>query len=291
MLYLDASAIRDFLSCREYYRFKYVANKVPAKPSIHREYGIGIHKGVEAFWQGKGYTEALTIAMGYLQSVKLPGITPVESGKWEEMLGYAPDMLGAYYTGMEQDTASVEMVEQEWNYPLVPLVEGEVITLCGRIDLVLSGCLRDLKTATEIGKTWKRDYRELMLRDIGLGLYDWYLVRAGHAPVNVVLDVLLKPSSGRFGAAKPARLERIELPELVTDGYRKRFDMQLRWIAREIAEYHDRYREMRPWPMDTQHSCNTKYSSCEYLPVCNYGRKEEDKLVTRIEHLEVRKNG
>lgn len=284
MLYLDASAIRDFLSCREYYRFKYVANRVPAKPSIHREYGIGLHKAVEAFWRGKSYTEALTIVMSYLKAVELPGITPVESGKWEEMLGYAPDMLGAYYTGMEQDTAAVEMIEQEWSEPL-----PSGIIVCGRIDLVLSGCLRDLKTATEIGKTWKRDYRELMLRDIGLGLYDWYLVRAGRAPANVVLDVLLKPSSGKFGAAKSARLERIELPELVTDGYRKRFDMQLRWIAREISEYHDRYMEVRPWPMDTQHSCSTKYSQCEYLPVCNYGRKEEDKLVKRIEHLQIRK--
>ena len=105
------------------------------------------------------------------------------------------------------------------------------------------------------------------------------------APQRVYLEVLIKGYK-----SKPCRMETIELPYVITEAYRQRFDQQLQWKVEEIVSYFKHSREQKPWPM-AQQLCQTKYGECPYLDVCLHG--EQPKVIERFkereEHLEVRK--
>jgi hypothetical protein len=295
MLYVDATQLRMFTDCRESYRLAYIENLTSAKPQIHRAYGIELHRAVESFWRGNTFEETLHAMMENLNNVSTYGCTPDEQKKWQEMVSYAPDMLATYWDGVEYDETRVlpvmrdgvihPAVEVEWSEREPFGIAG--VTLCGRIDRAETGPkLIDLKTASEVGKNWRSDYRATMLRDMGLSLYDWYLCQIGHTPVIVELEVLLKPYRD-----KRSRLEVIQFPEIVTPAYRKRFESQLKWVLRELAHYHENYLDAKPWPMSTNAACSTKFGTCQYLPRCLYGSNTKtDKLYTiRQEHLDIRK--
>jgi hypothetical protein len=299
MLYLDATAIREWLSCRENYRQGFVLNRRSKQTAIHREFGIALHLGVEDFWSGQDFASALARVMEYLNNVHLFGLTPDAMRKWDEMVKYAPDMLACYYDSVEYDPTRILFVEHpvlcesqaaQWvSSRSLPMIEHEWkaeyqdVTLCGRIDRCEVGPrLVDLKTASEIGKTWKADYKQSMLRDVGLALYDWYLCQIGHAPTMVTLEVLVKPYRD-----KPPRFTTIDMPEIIA--YRKRFEAQLKWIVREIAHYHEHYLQANPWPM-SQGACNGKFGACQFLGLCNGGENEKTLkgYGPRREHLDIR---
>jgi len=300
MIHIDSSSLRDFLSCRELYRLKWVENRVPTEPAIHREFGVAIHKAIESFWKGESFEAAVHACQQYLLGVSgVNTLPPKKLEKWQAMCGYFPDLIAAYYDAVKQDTEQVfhldgPCLEYEWQVPfvlvdeparLVQTTHEPDVTLCGRLDLVLGSTengvtIHDLKTATAIGKEWKREYREGMLRDIGLGMYDWFLRRQGYPAQDIVLDVLVKPNTYKSNPT-PARFEQFHMPELVTDGYRKRFDHLLEWSVREIAEYHQKYLAVKPWPMSTT-ICQTRYGDCDYLPTCLWGKQSTR---PREEHL------
>lgn len=287
MLYIDATQIRMFLDCRESYRLAYIENRASKKPALAREFGIAIHLGVEAFWQGKDFPEALAIVSDYMSKVNTMGCTPEEDRKWREMNNYAPDLLACYYDNVEYGDKvlilnGAPMTEHEWKYESPFGIEG--LTLCGRIDRYERGYrLVDLKTASEIGKNWKADYKNSMLRDVGLSLYDWYLCNG--VPLNpneIELEVLIKPYRD-----KATRFERVPMNEIIA--YRKRFEQQLKWVLKEMKCYHDNFREAYPWPM-AQGQCVTKFGPCQFLEGCNRGwsGKTLDKYKQRKEHLTIR---
>lgn len=172
-------------------------------------------------------------------------------------------------------------IEYEWKHEFLPN-----LFLCGRIDRAEVGpVLFDLKTASEIGKTWHSDFRNLMLRDFGLALYDWYLCQIGYTPQTVKVECLVKPYK-----EKETHMEIFNLPEITQ--YRKRFEQQLSWICHEILHYHNHYGEQQPWPM-AQGQCITKYGPCEYIDGCLHGwtAKTLTGYTIRQEHLMIKRVG
>lgn len=283
-LQIDATALRDWASCREFYRFLHHEKIISAKPQIHREFGIAVHLGCEAFWKDIPYQQALLGAMEHCDAVTgLELLPPPEREKWDTMLGNLPDVLATYYDSAHVgDEDPTTMLEHEWLLVYAPGVD-----LCGRIDRFTTGRrLVDVKTASEIGRTWASDYRKQMLRDPGLAMYDWYLCQIGNAPMEAWLEVLVKPYRD-----KPSRLELFNMKEIVSSGYRRRFAQQLKWAIAEITHYHDNYGNQKPWPMNTSHSCFTKYGPCGFLEICTGGMtpRNEHKFIDKPDHLTIRK--
>jgi len=287
--------LRDYLNCKEYFRWKWLENKVANKPSIHQHYGKAVHLAAEAFWQGKDYLEAYAIASEEVRKIDLEVLNAKERNKLDAMIEYLPDLLAVYFEANEQETQN--LIEYEWivcwacqhqhfdgNLNCRVCDCGESVFLCGRIDRYSNGKLWDLKTASEIGKTWKRDYKEASLRDIGLSLYDWYLCEQRMPPTEIAIEVLIKPYKD-----KKARYEVIDLNEIIA--YRERFKQQLSWVVPEMVHYIEKYGKIKPWPMNAGGQCLTKYGPCPYLLLCNHGvsTKNMSQYKEREEHLEVRK--
>ena len=282
ILYLDASCLRDFNGCKEYFRRRWVENIVPRRAAIDKEFGIATHRAVELFWKGATYDIAYADASTYFGNLDLTNSTVKDREKYERLSDALPELIGVYYDyhGEAEEQA---MVEYEWSYKY-----EDSVTLCGRVDRYsLDFILYDVKTASEIGKNWKTDYREAALRDIGVSLYDWYIrtTQPDSAPKNVVLEVLVKPYRD-----KPARYEPIALPEIVTDSYRRRFDQQLEFRVKELVHYWRNYQAVKPWPMNDGSQCVSKYGQCDYLLLCNHGssKRNLEKYKQREEHLSIR---
>ncbi len=277
-IYIDASMIKCFADCREQFRRRYIENIVSSKPSIAYVFGTAVHMAVEAFWKGSPYREAYDIGLAHLDSLDISALTVREQGKYNELINALPDMLEVYYKGHD-NTHEPSMIEYEWSYEY-----SKDVVLCGKIDRYDSFNLFDLKTASEIGKDWKKNYKAEKLRDCGLSLYDWYLCHGIMNPQSVAMEVLIKPYKD-----KPPRLELIELNEIIQ--YRDRFKQQLNWVVKEMVHYIRNYAQVKPWPMNYGPMCMTKYGPCDYLPLCNLGDtpKNVAKYKTREEHLELRK--
>ena len=104
------------------------------------------------------------------------------------------------------------------------------------------------------------------------------------APIEIYLEVLLKPYK-----SKAARYERIDLNELITESYRKRFRQQLKWKVSEIVHYVENYSQQKPWPLAGPLACSSKYGRCSYIDLCAWGDSDKTlaKFKTREPHLEL----
>jgi hypothetical protein len=279
-LMLDASAIKTWLDCREQYRLRYIDNRVSIEPNYHQAFGIAVHLAAEIHNQGGTFETGLALAASKLQEFPEHLLNPYKRQRFRELAAELPSIVACYFDNVV--VGELAAIEQEWSYEFLPGV-----VLCGRKDKVQANpaVLFDLKTASEIGKSWRTDFRNQMLRDFGLALYDWHECRLGRPPETVKVECLVKPYRD-----KECRLEIFDLPEIVV--YRKRFEQQLSWIVNEIKHYHDHYLEQHPWPQ-AQGQCITKYGPCEYLEGCNHGwtAKTLASYTKREEHLQIRAQG
>lgn len=289
MIYLDATAIDCWLRCREAYRLRYLQpifhpakpeaehGIQPIEPSIHQAFGHAVHIAIEAFWKGYKYEDAVALAYQDMEAFPVQLLNPLNADKWRDLGNALPDMIASYFDGVEYEEGTE--IEREFD-----LAWNSSVRVCGKIDRFHRGHVFDLKTASEIGRTWKADYRNSLLRSFQFGLYDWAHRVRETAPAGVTVECLVKPYKG-----KPARLELFPLPEIVA--YRKRFDQQLKWVVSEIQHYHENYLSQHPWPMASDQTCSGKYSPCDYREGCNKGwtPKILESYKPREEHLETRK--
>lgn len=276
-LMLDASAIKNFLDCRELYRLRQVENRVAAEPSFHQAWGHAVHIGAETHNRGGSFEQGLKLAAEDLARFPEQLLNPYKQQRFRELAVELPSCVACYFDNVV--VGNVVVVEEEWSHEFKPGV-----MLCGRKDKVERdpAVIFDLKTASEIGKTWHSDFRNQMLRDFGLALYDWHECQIGRPPETVKVECMVKPYRG-----KEPRMEIFDLPEITV--YRQRFEQQLAWVVNEIVHYHNVYRYQQPWPM-AQQNCSTKYGPCEYLPGCNGGwtAKTLVNFKNREEHLQLR---
>ncbi len=279
-IYIDASMIKCFSDCREQFRRRYLENIVSSKPSIAYVFGTAVHMAVEAFWKGSPYRQAYNIGLAHLDSLDISALTVREQGKYNELINALPDMLEVYYKAHDYKVESLSTdVEFEWKYQY-----NEGVYLCGKIDRWTEDSLFDLKTASEIGREWKKNYKAEKLRDCGLALYDWYLCKSNNSPLQIAMEVLIKPYKD-----KPPRIEIIELSEIM--GQRERFKKQLKAYVTDIVHYMRKNSKVAPWEMNFGSMCMTKYGECDYLPLCNLGDTPKNiaRYKPREEHLEIRK--
>ena len=288
-LYIDASMIKCFSDCREQFRRRYIENIVPSKPSIAYVFGTAVHMAVEAFWNGKDYKQACSIGFNYLDSLYESWVLVKDQGKMNELINALPKMLEVYYNENDQsERYNIRTLEGEFNSNYFQLhTDLGDVHICGRIDRYMKDYkLYDLKTASEIGKDWKKNYKAEKLRDCGLALYDWFLsTELSQPPKEIAMEVLIKPYKD-----KPPRLELIELNEII--GQRDRFKKQLKAYVTDIVHYMRKNSEVEPWEMNFGSICMTKYGECDYLKLCNYGNipKYLSTYKPREEHLEIRKS-
>lgn len=296
-IFVDNSMLTLWLQCRENFRLTYLKHMGSAYIPIHRELGIAVHSGIERLWRGGQFTDALVLSTKYLAGISESRINSAEQKKWGELKAMVPAMLATYADTVDTDIEKVQednhdnkLLEFQWHLD-EPFGIPEV-TLVGRIDRCEVGpILVDTKTATEMdgfdemGKKvgWERSYRATMVKDGGLGLYDWWLRQIGVAPAMVALEVILKPSE-RYG--KKCRVVRLELPEVLA--YRERFDMLLEFNLRELVNFVQQYHAMQPWPMNGS-ACSGKYGNCHFLAHCNVGinPRTQHLYSTKEEHLDL----
>ena len=296
-LYIDASALRCFESCREMYRRRYIENIVPQKPAIHLEFGRCFHLGIEAFWKGLSYDESFAAASQAAQQLDQSYLNMKEREKWQEMKLYLPELLGVYYEQHDQEGIQLvaqidgkKAVELEWELPFS--IAGYPV-LCGKIDRVMQRdwyiSLIDNKTTSAFGQNWADDFYQEKSRDIGLALYDWYLRQVGMTPHQVIIEAAVKPYYGKTKDRRAAyRL--FDMVSIIHN--RKRFDSLLRWRVAELLHYMGSYGDSNHWPMSDGEMCRTKYGFCDYIHLCNEGNSPGNlnKFKPREEHLQLRVN-
>lgn len=285
MIYLDSTALKAWSDCREFYRQNQLVNIVSIAPNIHYELGKAVHLAIERFWAGDSFEKALAAAgdITNLYPVKL--LSSSDADTWKRLVDTLPDIVAKYFDSVEYEPAKLIKCESEWS-----LTYNDEVTLCGRLDRLMVGPrLVDVKTASEInrgGVPWKQAYREEKLLDLQFQLYDYWLCKSGTPPIECYLEVILKPYK-----TKSARYERIDLPEVISDSYRKRFEQQLAWKVSEITHYIKNYSDQKPWPLAGGLACQNRYGECPYAVGCRWGwtPKVLEKFTTRTEHLELRK--
>jgi len=300
MLLVDATMLNVWLRCREMFRLRYLEQGngiTPLKPALPLVTGGAFHQGVEVFWRGGSYEDAMAKGMAALD-IDETLLSMPERERLQEAREYLPDMLACYFEEQEYDIEKLwhyypsidpdVAVEMEWQLPWICQADplGERLALCGKMDRVEHGPhIFDCKTASEIGKNWKHDYREMLLRDIQFQLYDFYLTSIGHTHTMTTVEVITKPYRG-----KPPKFYPIDLPELAA--YRERFRQQLDWNLKEMVHYVNQYQAAKPWPMAAATVCVGKYGPCDYLEGCNRGwnTKVLEGFGPREEHLNVRKD-
>ena len=285
-LLVDASSITEFLKCPESFRRKYVDNKVSAYAAVAREVGIALHEAVDCYWKGEEFPAAMSKALVRLRSVE-NNVHPNDVMKYTEATNYLPDLVAFYYDNIGKHyTAKVALSEHQFRIEKPFGIEE--VTIIGRLDRYYDDAtLVDLKTASEIAGEdcfrskagWRKQYRELMLRDFGLAMYDWVLPQIGQPAAKAVnLEIIIKPYRG-----KPCRIEILEMPEILA--YRERFKQQLEMVLRDMLAAAKRGGE--PWVMSTS-ACSGKYGSCDQLAHCLFGNtpRVQRQYVDRMEHLE-----
>jgi hypothetical protein len=303
-IYLDSTALSGWSNCREYFRRQQIEKIESVKPSGHYEMGKAVHLAVERFWAGDSFEKALDAAYQVMNAFPVHMLNPAEVDTWDRLVKALPDVVAVYFDSVSYSPEQLLWVEKEWSIPYETSSLGNQVTqviLCGRMDRLMAGPrLVDVKTASEIssaGIPWKQQYRQDKVLDLQFALYDWYLCQMckcgkqwahtpahGHqfesmAPIEIYLEVLLKPYK-----SKTARYEKIELNELITDSYRKRFAQQLKWKVSEIVHYMENYSGQKPWPLAGGLACSSKYGRCQFLDPCSFG--ESPKIMAKYKHRE-----
>ena len=310
-IYLDSSALAGWSNCREFYRRQQLEKIEPVKPSTYYHFGKATHLMVESLWRGETYEQAMAIAYDCINEYPVEMLNPAELETWTRMVKGTPDITEAYFNGVTYSPEALLWVEKEWSIPYSVDSTATSVILCGRMDRLMAGPrLVDVKTASEIsqqGVPWRQQYRQDKVLDLQFALYDWYLCRmcktCGHdkafhdstirdgdheftsmAPIEIYLEVLLKPYK-----SKAARYEKIELNELITESYRKRFRQQLKWKVSEIVHYMENYSAQKPWPLAGGLACSSRYGTCQFQPICSFGESPKlmAKYKTREPHLEL----
>jgi hypothetical protein len=302
-IFVDNTMLSVWLRCREELRLTYLKHMGSAYIPIHRELGIAVHSGIECLWRGGQFTDALALSTKYLAGISESIINSAEQKKWGELKAMVPTMLATYADTVDTDLDKVQRsISSKPSEPQLPLLEYQwqlgqpfgipEVTLVGRIDRCEIGpILVDTKTATEMdgfdemGKKvgWERSYRAAMVKDPGLGMYDFWLRQIGLTPQMVALEVILKPSE-RYG--KKCRVVRLELPEVLA--YRERFDMLLEFNLKELVHFVREYNQLQPWPMNGS-ACSGKYGNCIFLAACGSGinPRTQHLYSTKEEHLDL----
>lgn len=289
-LKFSPSGMTTFTECREKYRLRYIEGIESSEVDIHLTYGRACHKIPECYWRGLPAENAFTEAMAVCGEIGPPMLLPSKlRDKWLALLDGLMESVEAYYEFHHNRTwpigIDVHMLEQEFQYSIGQISNGQLhqmlgsspsdsIYVTGRIDQYIGTTLRELKTASEIGSNWKHDYKQMLLRNWGIMVYDWYLCKRAEkllitakAPQHIEVEVLVKPYRD-----KRPRMELFDITKEVV-AYRERTAQQLEWICREMAEYHLRYAAVNPWPMSSS-ACTTKFGPCDYLLGCNQGHEK-----------------
>jgi hypothetical protein len=284
-----------FMECKEAYRLRYIEGIEAAEPNIHQLFGRACHKIPECYWKGLPQEKAFDEALKVCGELGPPMLLPSKiRDKWLSLMDGLMESVEAYYEFHKDDFGysdnnheQVHMLEQEFQCQLVVddikydeqcrRIYYPQIFVTGRIDQYIGTTLRELKTASEVGANWKTDYRNYLLRNWGIQVYDWYLCNwltgtamessKYSAPENIEVEVLVKPYRD-----KRPRMELFDITKEMVS-YRERTVQQVEWICREMAEYHLRNSMVSPWPMSSS-ACTTKFGPCDYLVGCNQGHEK-----------------
>ena len=286
---IDATMISQFMRCKEEFRQRHVEKREPAIAPMHREFGSVIHRGIESFWLGQGYEKAMRAAIERARQTNQTGWNVREIDRWDELVESIPDMLAAYFEEVEWKPAlGIEREFPQSGEEKCLTLQNSPVIICGKLDRLMleAGGLRDYepKTASEIGGSWKKNFKSQWVRSWQFALYDW-AIRRLYPTDNIlppVVECLIKPYK-----AKKARVERIELPEIIA--HRQRFEQQLEMTCAEMVHYMTAFRDVKPWPMSDS-ACIGKYGPCDYLELCESGENARTKKkFVQIEryHLEV----
>jgi PD-(D/E)XK nuclease superfamily len=286
-LYFSPSGMDTFTTCREAYRLKYIEQVETSEPQIHLTFGRACHKIPECYWKGLPQEKAFDEALKVCGELGPPMLLPSKiRDKWLVLMDGLMESVEAYYTFHDANdsygcgSAYVHMLEQEFQYQMImgpnhiAYEAHTAVFITGRIDQYIGTTLRELKTASEIGANWKHDYRNYLLRNWGLQVYDWYLCHrtdeAGHLqnwPAHIEVEVLVKPYRD-----KRPKMELFDLTKEIVS-YRERTAQQVEWICREMSSYHLQYAQVQPWPMSST-ACTNKFGVCDYLVGCCQGHEK-----------------
>ncbi len=259
-------------------------NYQPVKPAIHLEFGKAVHKIVECYWEGKPYLRAFEEGFKIAQALDIRLLTSAEQTKWNALLdSLAPTATiyyGRYGNEWETNPATVNEKLVEWPHGIqTGLLSFDEVTLHGTIDRVRGTTLTDTKTASAVGKEWRTEFKRHHLREPQLWFYLRYCEYAGIPIDRVGYEVIVKSYRG-----SDPDIEIIDCSKEVF-AMREKMNQQIDWAIREIVTFTENCKDVAPWPMNSGTGCFTKYSACDYEPVCGQRVSLKDGTLYKIKEV------
>ncbi len=271
MIELDNTARVCFDSCEQKYYLRHVLDLVPKEPpSMAPFYGISIHSGIRAFYEGKSREE--------VQRAFADEYVKYYDGRDEDRtVGNAVIILDEYAKRWKEDYLETEQTEIGGG---VVIQEGEVeVFYKGRIDRRArwgpSGerAIEDWKTSKYVGSQFT------LLRPnsqfVGYALMERELTG-----VNPEFFLTMIGTQVRKRGAKNRALEEGEERVAITRESTKYQEWEFEEFRRGVISTARRIRECEReeyWPKRT-HSCPS-FQGCEYIPLCKRGKAEFELLV------------
>ena len=269
VLYINATQLSLWSTCKEKHRMEYLLQKSPVEPNIHRQFGSVIHTMAENYWAGKPYMEAFHAALKEAQELD-PRLLPSKNQtKWSQLQDAIAPITTIYYGYHAEANVKFpalmneRMIEWEWG------THAGIKVICnGIIDRFTGGSyLVDTKTASAVGSQWKTDLKKRLLREPQMGFYLRYLQEGMNYPASLQVsgieyEIIVKPYKG-----SDPRIEILDVTDEVMS-FQPVFIQQMDWAIREICEFYAKCKDAEPWPMSNT-ACINMWGECEFLPVCS----------------------
>jgi len=265
---VDNYTLAAFKRCPRYYYFRHECNLVPKAIALAPQFGIAIHAALEAFYRGKGVTEAVkAFVAAYAPTWKDAGGVEADARRTPEV---GAEIVVAYCERFANDPFRTykDCVEVGFALEL-----SENVVYCGRIDRIATVPPKlyvvDWKTTSApwmfverpnaqfTGYVWA--CRELLGEDVR------------DAVVDLIKTTPASQKAQREGVEKWGVERKVVTfsPEEVEE-----WKCEARWWCGQIGGC----ARIGEWPKNTE-SCFMYNKRCEYIELCNTHGEMRDRIV------------
>lgn len=264
MIELDNTARTCFDACERKYYYRHVLDLVPLEPqSMAPYFGAAIHKGVQAFYEGKPRDDCLrSFAEEY--------------AKWydekddERKPGDGIVILDEYFKRFKEDY--LKTVKLEIGHSMVVSEEGIEIVYKMRIDRIAQWdeevVLEDWKTSKYVGSSFTILRPNNQFVGYALGVKELMGVNPTFFITIIGTKVKKRVKEGE---------ERIEIVRDNVKFSEEDFEEFKRGLV-DTARRIEKCKQENYWPKRT-HSCPS-FQGCEYIPLCKANKETFSGLVS-----------
>lgn len=286
IIYIDASALKDFACRRKFYWNTIVGWKAKTNwgADYRMEYGTAFHKFLEDYYSNKPVTNAIDRALKHYEPVN----KCVPADDYRDLFHLEMSVTNYVKTQpREHDNLKANkgftgeyLTEQKFSIPYKIINDKYVIVLCGTIDLIgmYNGipCIADHKTTSGNPRNYFDEY-ELGIQPMFYCYIDKLVNKRNDVLPFLINGIFLKKQTDKVitkGGWDGALVQRSNLMFFSKD----QMSMFEEWLGSCIAQIVTSLQATSSFSMENDpelSACKTPYGLCKYFKVCKMGDNVE----------------